>query len=216
MTPKEKQVTYQAENSYSSLNTCTQQTKNVWIACHGLGYLSRYFIHYFDHLNPKENYIVSPQAPSKYYQDRAFKYVGASWLTREATQMDTQNVLNYLDAIFEAEAIPEDKNLILFGYSQGVSVIARWMASRKINADHLILHSGGIPKELTLEDFSFLSETKVSLFYGTEDEYLNEKRIASEKNRAESLFSKHLKITPFEGKHEVNRELIRRAAEGEI
>lgn len=216
MASTEKQVSYQASNSYSTLNSLTDKTKNVWIACHGLGYLSRYFIGYFKQLNPQENYIISPQAPSKYYQDKKFKYVGASWLTREDTHMETANVLRYLDAILEAETIPEDKNLILFGYSQGVSVITRWLASRKTNVTRLVLHSGGIPKELTPQDFSFLSKTKVSLFYGTKDEYLNEKRIEEERKKAQSLFGKYIEITSFDGKHEVNRELIRRVAEGEL
>ena len=212
MGASEKRVSYQNTNSYSSLNSLTENTKNVWFACHGLGYLSRYFIRYFDHLDEVENYIVSPQAPSKYYQGKDFRHVGANWLTRENTQEDTKNLLNYLDAVFENEGISGDKKLILFGYSQGVSVVTRWMASRKIEADALVVHSGGIPKELVPKDFEFLKETKVFLLYGTEDEYLTENRIAEETERAKSLFGKNLKILPFEGKHEVSRELIKKIA----
>lgn len=208
MASSEKQVSYQNTNSYSTLNSLTKNTKNVWFACHGLGYLSRYFIRYFDHLDEAENYIVSPQAPSKYYQGKDFRHVGANWLTRENTQEDTKNLLNYLDAVYENEKFPNDKKLILFGYSQGVSVVARWMASRKIEAGTLVIHSGGIPKELTAKDFEFLKQTKVFLLYGTEDEYLTENRIKEESERATELFGKKLKIIPFEGKHEVNRELI--------
>lgn len=213
MASKEKQVSYQTSNTYSTFNELTSDTKNVWIVCHGLGYLSRYFIRYFESLNEKENYIISPQAPSKYYQDKNFKYVGASWLTKENTKEETKNVLNYLDAVLEAENIPKDKKLILFGYSQGVSVISRWMASRKIACSTLILHSGGIPTELAPEDFKFMTETKVFLLYGTEDEYLTETRLKEQSARAKELFGDRLKIIPFEGKHEVNRELIEEIAE---
>lgn len=213
MASTEKQVYYQTTNSYSTLNQLTPDTKNVWMVCHGLGYLSRYFIRYFNRLDPKENYIISPQAPSKYYQDKNFNYVGGSWLTRENRKKETENVLHYLDAVYRAEHIPKDKKLILLGYSQGVSVIARWMASRKIEAAILVLHSGGIPKELTSDDFKFMTKTKIFLLYGTKDEYLTETRIVEETRRAHELFGNKVKIVPFEGKHEVNRELISKIAD---
>ena len=208
MATEEKKVSYTTTNSYSTRNKLTSATKNVWFCCHGLGFLSRYFIQYFNGLDTDENYIIAPQAPSKYYQKSDFKHVGASWLTREETQQETENVLNYLDAVFASEEIPEDKRVILLGYSQGVSVAMRWLASRKLNVDTLVIHSGGIPKELSPQDFEFLTTTQVELWYGTEDEYLTEKRIYEETRRAKEIFGEALKIVPFEGKHIVNRELI--------
>ena len=208
MATEEKKVSYTTTNSYSTRNNLTSATKNVWFCCHGLGFLSRYFIQYFNGLDTDENYIIAPQAPSKYYQKSDFKHVGASWLTREETQQETENVLNYLDAVFASEEIPEDKRVILLGYSQGVSVAMRWLASRKLNVDTLVIHSGGIPKELSPQDFEFLTTTQVELWYGTEDEYLTEKRIYEETRRAKEMFGEALKIVPFEGKHIVNRELI--------
>ena len=86
----EKKVIYTTSNTYSVLNNLTEKTKNVWIVFHGLGYLSKYFINYFSQINPEENYIIAPQAPSKYYQGRNFKHVGASWLTKENTIDETK------------------------------------------------------------------------------------------------------------------------------
>lgn len=208
MATEEKKVSYTTTNSYSTRNKLTSATKNVWFCCHGLGFLSRYFIQYFNGLDTDENYIIAPQAPSKYYQKSDFKHVGASWLTREETKQETENVLNYLDAVFASEEIPEDKRLILLGYSQGVSVAIRWLASRKLNVDTLVIHSGGIPKELSPQDFDFFTKTKVELWYGTEDEYLTEKRLNEETRRAKEMFGEALKIVPFKGKHVVNRALI--------
>lgn len=209
----EKKVSYQATNSYSTLNKLTKKTKNVWFCCHGLGYLSRYFIRHFSLLNSEENYVIAPQAPSKYYQDSEFEHVGASWLTKENTAKETENVLHYLDAVFAAENTPANTNLILMGFSQGVSVVTRWMASRKIDCAQLVIHSGGIPKELTAEDFNFMERTQVKLIYGTQDKYINEKRIADERSRAEALFKENLEIISFEGDHEVNRSLLAQLAQ---
>ena len=110
MNSTENEIYYSISNSYSTLNTLSESTKNVWFVCHGMGYLSRYFLKYFKDLNPEENYIIAPQAQSKYYIAESYKHVGASWLTKENTLKETQNVLRYFDAVYEAENIPDDKN----------------------------------------------------------------------------------------------------------
>lgn len=210
MKSKEKEISYQTTNSYSTLNELSERTKNVWFVCHGMGYLSRYFLKYFVDLNPEENYIIAPQAQSKYYVSLKLKHVGASWLTKENTIKETENVMRYLDAVFEEEQIPEHLNLIVLGYSQGVSVGLRYVAKRQLNCSQIVLMSGGIPKELVTADFDFLNrKTKISLIYGNNDEFLDEDRLSLEKNRAFELFGHcDLQIIPFEGKHEVNKTLI--------
>ena len=208
MKSEEKEISYITTNSYSTLNQLTEATKNVWFVCHGMGYLSRYFLKYFKDLDATKNYFIAPQAQSKYYLPPKYQYVGASWLTKENTVKETENVIRYFDAVFEAEKIPKGKNLIIFGYSQGVSVALRYIAKRQLKCSHLVLHSGGIPKELTKEEFKFL-KTKVILTYGLNDEYLNEDQMNEEKHRALELFGNQVTILPFEGKHEVNIDLIK-------
>ncbi|WP_179006823.1 alpha/beta hydrolase [Winogradskyella forsetii] len=208
MNSEEKEIIYTTSNSYSTLNTLTERTKTVWVVFHGMGYLSRYFLRYFKGLNAEENYIIAPQAPSKYYIQPKM-HVGANWLTRDKTEIGMKNILNYFDAVFEAEKIPDHINLIVFGYSQGVSVAMRYLAKRQLQCSQLVLHSGGIPKELTTKDFEYVSEaTKVKMIYGTEDEYLDDNRIQLESEKAESLFGKQLIVMPFEGKHVVNVDFI--------
>ena len=176
---------------------------------HGMGYLSKYFINYFSELDADENYIIAPQAPSKYYQGKDFKHVGASWLTRENTMTETQNILNYVDAVYKKESIESFPNLIVMGYSQGVSIATRWVASREIQCNKLILHSGGIPAELEPSDFEFLSpNTQVIYLYGNKDQYITEARETEEKLKGNKLFQDRLKIEVFDGIHEVNRELL--------
>ena len=209
MNSTEKEISYQTTNSYSTLNSLSETTKNVWFVCHGMGYLSRYFLKYFTDLNPKENYIIAPQAQSKYYTPPNFKYVGASWLTKENTIKETENVMRYYDSIFESEGLNNtNKNLIMLGYSQGVSVVMRYMTKRKINSLQLVLLSGGIPKELTAEDFKYLTSTKVSFIYGNKDEYLTEERITHETKRINKLFGGNANIIVFDGIHEVKKQLV--------
>ena len=207
MTSTEKEISYRISNSYSTLNTLSGKTKNVWFVCHGMGYLSRYFLKYFKGLNPDENYVIAPQAQSKYYIQPEFKHVGASWLTKENTLVETENVLRNLDAIFEAENLLNISNLIVVGYSQGVSVAMRYVARRKVQCSKLILMSGGIPKELKKEDFMHL-KSEIRFIYGDNDEYITDERLAYEHMRGKELFGEKAEVIEFEGNHIVNVDLI--------
>ena len=214
MPAKENTISYQTTNSYSTLNSLSENTNNIWIACHGLGYLSRYFVRYFHVLHTDENYVICPQAPSKYYQGNGFKYVGASWLTKEQTALETENVLNYLDAMYRNERNSfENKRIILMGYSQGVSVVMRWMSKRNIACNDLVIHSGSIPKELKTTDFDNHRDIKVHLIYGNKDEYINDDKLKHQLNFAKTLFPNQLKVYEFEGKHEVNSAILKKIAE---
>ncbi|WP_313791388.1 alpha/beta hydrolase [Lacinutrix neustonica] len=137
----EKEIFFTVKKTYSTLNTLTEKTKYIWFVCHGMGYLSKYFIRYFKDLKADEHYIIAPQAPSLYYQGSNFKHVGASWLTKENTTLETDNIFKYFDAVMEAEKIREGTNFIVLGYSQGVSVATRYIAKRQLPCHHLVLHS---------------------------------------------------------------------------
>lgn len=208
-----KNGSYTAVNSYNTLNEWTSKTKNVWLVFHGMGYLSRYFLKYFKMLNPDQNYIIAPQAPSKYYQDEKFKHVGASWLTREETEQSMKNNLNYIDMVYrsELEVYPQDSyRLIIMGYSQGVSVALRWIAARKVICDELVLHSGGIPKELETKQFEHLSDRGIFYVYGTNDHYLTPERMKEEETKRRKLFKDQASVITFDGGHEVNTSFIKR------
>lgn len=203
-----KKISYTTENSYHTQGQYDKKTDTVWIVFHGMGYLSKYFIRYFKEL-PSSHYVICPQAPSKYYQGTQFKHVGASWLTREDTKVETTNVINYVDAVFNSEIPTTPKKLIILGYSQGVSIATRWIATRKIQCDHLILHSGGIPVELKQEDFSYMNNnTKVTYLYGDRDQYITKARKTEEHLKGTKLFGEKLETIVFKGTHEVNTMYI--------
>jgi len=208
MNPAEKKVSYKITNSYNTLNKKTDHTKNVWVVFHGIGYLSKYFLKYFKGLDPQENYLIAPQAASKYYLNGKYTHVGASWFTKDNTQQEVENAMNYLDEVFKAETLETTENLIVLGYSQGVSVATRWVSKKKIKCSHLILCSGGIPKELKPEDFKHLQDTKISMIYGNEDPFLDKERLQNEKLRLKEIFQENLTIIPFDGVHEMKPTII--------
>ncbi|WP_103864729.1 alpha/beta hydrolase [Aquimarina sp. I32.4] len=208
MNTTEKEITYSTTNTYSSLNNLQDTTKTVWLVFHGIGYLSRYFIRFFDGLDKEENYIIAPQAPSKYYKDNAYRRVGSSWLTKENTQSDTENVLRYIDALIASEKIPEDTKLVVLGYSQGVSIASRWVCSRKIHCDALVMISGGFPKELSKEDFTFMSrDTKVTHILGEKDPYFEIVKVKNQIRRLQEILPQ-IKFTTHAGGHELDPKTL--------
>lgn len=211
---EEKQVTYTTSNTYNTLNSFTNKTKNVWLVFHGMGYLSKYFAKYFKGLNAEENFIVIPQAPSKFYLGTEYRHVGANWLTKVNTVEDTKNVLNYIDAVWKEEKPETLPRFIVLGYSQGVSIAMRWLASRKIQCNNIVLHSGGIPKELDNKDFQYLSDScKVTYIYGDKDQYITKAKETEQTLKGKSIFGERLAIQVFKGVHEVHTDFINRLAE---
>jgi len=211
---QEKTINYKHTNTFSTSNEYTSKTKNVWFVLHGMGYLSKYFIKYFEDLNPLENYIIAPQAHSKYYQDKKYKYIGASWLTREQIDLELENVYRYLDQVWEDQApLWQDQNvsIICMGYSQGVSILTRWIANRKVNCNHIILHSGAIPDGFNISSFNHLPDTtKIHYHYGSNDEFITPEIVAQQQEKSHFLFGNKLSISIFEGKHEVDVSFIKK------
>jgi len=203
----QKTASYTSTNTYDTLNTLNDNTQNVWIVFHGIGYLSRFFISYFSSLNAEENYIICPQAPAKYYKDTNYRKVGASWLTKENTIIDTENVLNYIDAIIETEKIPKNINIIVLGYSQGVSIASRWLAKRKHVCNKLILISGVFPKEICSEDFEHLPNLKVSHTVGSNDPIFEKTNVKKQENHMLTIFPK-IEYINHNGGHKMDVKLL--------
>lgn len=210
-----KQVRYQHTNTYETLNQLGAKTKNVWLVFHGIGFLSKYFLRYFDALKEDENYVIAPQAPSKYYLDGKYRHVGASWLTKVDREQETENVLNYIEKVIENERIPSRCNLIVFGFSQGVSIATRLIAKTGLPCEKLVLYAGGLPNELTANDFTSLLENKTKIYsiVGTEDEYIKTERLEEETKRLNALFHGTAEQITFDGGHELKKEIINSLAD---
>ncbi|UZO79519.1 serine hydrolase family protein [Aquimarina sp. ERC-38] len=204
----EKEITYHSTNTYSTLFSLTLKTNKIWLVFHGIGYLSRYFIRFFQELDPTTNYVIAPQAPSKYYKDFSYKKIGSSWLTKENTTIEIENNLQYIHAIFTKEEIPLEKELVVIGYSQGVSMASRWIANYKINPSYFFIISGAFPKELNQKHFLHLTNTsKLIHIVGENDPYFEKKNIELEKLRVGQILP-NIRFKTHPGGHELNLNSI--------
>ncbi len=206
----EKWLDFQVTHPYETLGSMDGNTRRVWVVFHGIGFLSRYFLRYFEHLDPAENYIIAPQAPSLYYLDKTYRHVGASWLTREHTMRNMENLLAYLEALWSRESLDQAPGLVLMGYSQGVSVLCRWVALRKKVPGRIILYGGRVPEGLSRADFGHLpQDTPVEVFEGDADLYLPGSARQERYQHLEECFGHRLKMQVYEGGHELRPELIK-------
>lgn len=182
---------------------------------HGLGYLSTYFKKYFKDFDPAIHAVIVPQAPSKFYMGTNFKNVGACWLTRVDTMQEMDNVLHYLHGVFEQENLVGDDRVVLFGYSQGVSIATRFLKSYHHSIKALIMHSGSIPAELNEDDALHFKKhcNRFIHISGLRDEYVTPEIISREKNKIEMLFGTECEIHTPDIKHEVDVPLLHQIAQ---
>ncbi len=212
MEVKETQLQIQATYPVYTLNEFTDSTKTIWIACHGYGQLARYFVKRFDVLNSSENFVIAPQGLSRFYADGNYGKVGASWMTKENRELDLHNQRQYFDVLFD-QVLPGvnwDKcSLKLFGFSQGVTMISRLAVYKQLIFDQLVLWAGGMPHEQTAADWEYLpTSTKIDLVIGDKDEYFSQKTVESQVAKVKELTGLDPKLTVFDGKHEVTREVL--------
>ena len=207
--PPQKLLTYSSTHPYETLHVPVGESGRTWVVFHGIGFLSKYFLRYFAHLDPVTNYIIAPQAPSLYYLDPDYRNVGASWLTRVDTERNMDNLLNYLDALYRTESLEKASNLVLMGYSQGVSVLCRWLSRREVTCSRLILYAGRVPSELGPRDFAHLPETTpVEVYVGEQDPFLPAAERAGLEDQVSELFGPRLRLIVYKGGHELKKEWI--------
>ena len=207
--PNEKTVSYHSQAPYFTLGRRQPGAGNTWVVFHGIGQLARFFLGNFNHLDLTRNYILAPQAPSLYYTSDAYDRVGASWLTRENTRAQMENLLAYLDGMAAGEGLEEEKT-ILFGYSQGVSVLCRWVARRRLACRRIVLYAGRIPAELGPGDFEHLPEScRVALYVGDADPLADKWGREALALHAREVFGNRLEIVTYPGGHELQRRWIR-------
>lgn len=206
----EKAISISFDTHYQTMGNPTDKTKEVWIACHGYGQLAKHFMRRFDILDPNVHYVIIPQGLSRFYLANDYNHVGASWMTKEHRETDVTNQHRYLDAVFEQEMqqFTHEVKINLFGFSQGVATIWRWAVKRQLPFNKLVMWAGEFPREFTKEMLAFVPD-KAKLFsvIGTQDEYYHPERFEALAAKMEKLCKRPETIL-FEGKHEVNREII--------
>lgn len=181
---------------------------DVWFVCHGYGQLAARFLERFRPLEAAGRCIVAPEGLSRFYltDSPAERRVGASWMTREDRLHEIDDYVHYLDAVYAAIA-PARAKVTLLGFSQGAATACRWAAlgGSASRVDRLVVWGGEVPPEL---DVSRLRALRLTLVYGTRDEYFTPKIVSATESRLREHDVRY-ELVPFEGGHEIDEATLR-------
>jgi predicted esterase len=189
------------------------QTRTVWFVLHGYGQLAQYFVRRFDVLVNAETVVIAPEALSRFYTDGNFSKPGATWMTREDRQHEITDYVAYLNQLHDTLLAGLDRNNLrinVLGFSQGCATLGRWLAHGHVRADWVVLWAGFFPNGLAdVIDPATLADVPVSYVYGRQDEYIE--KMPEMRQYIDRLKTElpHLQIIPFDGKHSIDREVLK-------
>lgn len=212
--PQSHQLTVARTARYYTLGTPGPHIKTLWIACHGYGQLAGQFIRKFEAVFDDHTLVVAPEGLSRFYWQGVSGNVVASWMTKEDRLSEIDDYVAYLTAVynhFTALTSPETR-IVLAGFSQGCATQLRWISRQLPHFDTLLLWAGGLPEDIDYRPLLPYFESKsLHFIYGLQDEYLTAERIAAQRQWLTDT-GLPLQVHTFEGKHEVDREVLRKWA----
>jgi len=201
---------------YTKVGVINADTQSVWFVLHGYGQLATYFIRKFKAVEDQNTCIIAPEGLSRFYLNelldggfRANDKVGATWMTKENREMDIDNYLTYLDAVYQKEiGTTKIKSITIFGFSQGAATSSRWALNGNIHFDRLIQWAGVFPVDMNFDQGkNMLQSKKVIQVYGRNDPFINEAQL-TELKVINTKLDIHPTIITFEGKHELDEATL--------
>jgi predicted esterase len=207
---------------YYTLGAPSELTRDVWIVCHGYGQLAEAFIEPFRCVADESRVIVAPEALSRFYTERTVPHtsaspIGASWMTREDRDADIQDIVSYLDTLYEHLVsglmrhgiARESVRVHALGFSQGAAAASRWVARGGALVDHLVAWGSAIPDDANLRAIGErLPAFEVDLVYGTRDALMTIEQLAAHEARFRGAGVAY-GIHAFDGGHTLHRDTIR-------
>ncbi|QQR97087.1 MAG: dienelactone hydrolase family protein [Sphingobacteriales bacterium] len=142
----------------------------VWLVAHGYGYLSEKFIQRFSDLDADKHFVIAPEALNRFYLNGLSGKVGASWMTTEDRENEILDYMQYLDNVFLTFNLHKVRKLVVLGFSQGGSTVARWFLNTKHPIETLVFWGSSIPDEVLNSEK--IHTAKIFTLIGDEDEFV--------------------------------------------
>lgn len=204
---------------YFTIGEPSDELRELWFVCHGYGQLAGRFVRHFEPIESPERLIVAPEALSRFYVEQPGKthadtHVGAAWMTREDRLSDIEDNVEYLDALhahIRGTLPPVPLAVTVFGFSQGVATVCRWLERTDVRVDRAILWGGIIPADVDLAASPGLRAARLIVAAGTADEHATPDLLAAQDARLASHAIQCERVT-FNGSHRIDRETLARLA----
>lgn len=185
-----------------AIRPAEKQTKRLVYLLHGYGQLAFYFLKKVEHLLTEDTTLVAPEGMHRFYLEGTAGRVGASWMTKEARELDITENTRALDKLHEklqSELDPEQ--VIVLGFSQGGATAARWIANGHIRPTSFISWASVFPPDISFMENTFGPETMQRHFVlGTIDPYFQTDAQAACQSYNDLGFDVHR----FEGAHDLD------------
>ncbi|MEM8583696.1 MAG: phospholipase [Bacteroidota bacterium] len=195
---------------FYTLGEPTNKTKRMWFVCHGYGQLASHFIQKFDQVAGEEDYVVAPEGLNRFYWGGVAGKPAANWMTSKDRLDEIADYSAMLSTIFEQQKalLPDNVQVIVFGFSQGSSTVIRWMLRARPSFDHLWIWGGQIPEDVSYDEVRAEWNTrKIHAFHGTEDPFVTPERYQLLK---QYIIDSGLNVSErsYEGDHRVIRSVL--------
>lgn len=200
------EFTFQHSRTYrAEIRESKTENRAVLYALHGYGQLVNFFMRKLQDL-PENLLIVAPEGMHRFYLNGTGGRVGASWMTKEAREMDIADNIAWLDALDAqiSAKFPIEKRYVL-GFSQGGATALRWAVQGQIHVDELLIWASDFPPDL-METSAMGLPTQCHFILGDKDPFFLEDR----QNELCALFqSKGFQIHRFEGEHDIDLKVLK-------
>lgn len=182
--------------------------RDVWFVLHGYGQLAARFLSRFDQIDDGTRLIVAPEGLSRFYlsEDPAERRVGATWMTKEDRIAEIEDYVRYLDAVYADVIGGAELEVTVLGFSQGATTACRWAALGTSSIGRLIVWGGEVPSDTDMH-----RARRLSLVYGSRDEYFTPKVVAATEARLRQQ-KVDFELIPFDGGHEIDTAVLKKLA----
>jgi len=182
-----------------------EDAPEIWYLLHGYG-MTAFSMLKSVAVDSENNYLwVAPEGLSRFYWNGFSGPVVASWMTKDDRENEIRNYVDYLNAL-NAKVNTKQKPINILGFSQGVATACRWLAYAPLTFNKIVLWAGEPPADIDYQQQQHKFKS-LSVVYGKEDPFFQSAQI----DKINTLFQAtkiDFKLISFEGKHELNKELM--------
>ncbi len=200
--------------NYYTLGTGGPATKRLWLATHGYGQAAERFIKKFSGLAGEEDFVVAPEGLSRFYWGGLDGEVVASWMTRGGRLAEIADYCDYLSKLLALirNDLPDDVQLILFGFSQGCATQMRWIQAHEIICNALILWAGTLPEDIDYNNVrDQLNKALLIQLRGNKDPLIIQKYIDRNRDTI-TRAGLHVEERVYAGVHKIDRQVLEELA----
>lgn len=209
---KTNYYTTQKTARYSTYGELSEHTKYFWFALHGSKMLCEQMLFKFKEFDPSTHFVVAPEGLNRLYEKNFGGPVVASWMTKRDRLKEIEDNSAYLSGLysfFESQ-LPKGCITSVLGFSQGGTILFRWLHAQFTRVDFIIPYACWIPEDIDLKDSKTNLTSSTLLFtFGKQDQFLTAERI----ELIQQVISKNnLTITmlPYDGDHRISKQQLSR------